>query len=89
MPAAILKLVTPTYPRIKDTLRPYRLWNAATRKHMPYRCYKHKRNAHNGALIDAWWELSVGESIEVVDVRYQKLLGTYTKRVGGVDYREG
>lgn len=78
--------VTP-YPRSRDTLRPFRLWDARARAPLRWRYYKHKAHAHNGALVEARWA-KVGTTIEVVDVRYGRMLGQYTRTVDSIAFLE-
>lgn len=70
------------YPRNKETSRPYRLWNAVEKCHMRWRCYKVKKNAHDGALIEISWA-KVGASIEVYDSRNGQMIGQYTMGADG------
>lgn len=62
----------------EEPKRPYRLWDPKNDKFLRSRNYKILRNAHLGALIEARWA-EVGVTIEVLDVRTQKLLGQYKR----------
>lgn len=74
-------------PRNKETVRPFRLWDAQLKHDLPHRYYKDKKRAHMGALIESRWS-EVGRTIEVYDVRYGKLLGQYTRRVDTIAFLE-
>jgi hypothetical protein len=76
-------------PVIKDTVRPYRLWNPQTGKQLAHRCFGYEERAQDKALIMARRELKTGQSIEVIDVRYGKLIGVYTRRVHFIDFHGG
>ena len=83
-----LKLVSDQrYPRIKETARPVRFWDSEAKRYRPWRYYKTAEKAHIGALVEAWFHSDVGVTIEVVDVRTGKLIGQYTSRTTGVDWR--
>lgn len=73
---------------IKDTVRPFRLYNTSTKKFFPHRCYKHLRNSHIGALIEARWG-KVGDVIEVVDVTVGKMVGQYRRNLHAVTFTKG
>lgn len=62
----------------EPTQRPYRLWNAVAKRDMRYRYYKIKRNALDGALLEARWA-KVGAVIEVYDCRTASHLGTFKR----------
>lgn len=54
------------YPvKVKDTQRPYRLWDSTGKKNLAHRCYATDRRAHDMALQLARWDLKVGQSLEV------------------------
>jgi len=74
---------------IRITHRPFRLYNAKTKKYMPWRCYKHFRNAHIGALIEARWAPHVGAVIEVVDVSKGRMVGQYRRGLTSVIFSKG
>ena len=76
-------------PIIKESVRPFRLWNPKTSSQVPHRCYSDERRAQDKALSIARWDLKVGESLEVIDVRGGKLLGVYTRRVHTIDFHGG
>jgi hypothetical protein len=66
--------------------RPYRLWDAKAKAPLRWRCYKHHRNAHNGALIECRWA-KIGVTIEVYNQETGRMLGQYTRHPTGVGYR--
>lgn len=72
------------YAKQRDTVRPYRLWDAKEKRNLRWRCYANKRNALIGALIETAM-LDIGKTVEVYDCRYQTLQGQFTKRVKHVD----
>lgn len=76
-------------PIIKDTQRPFRIWDPQEGRQMPHRCYSDERRAQDRALSLARWDLKVGQSLEVIDVRGGKLIGVYTRRVSSIDYAGG
>jgi len=65
--------------------RPFRLWNPKTGSHYPGRCYKYHRRAVIGALIECKWA-AIGTTIEVLDVRTGKMIGSYTRKVNSVAF---
>lgn len=71
-----------------DSQRPFRLWHEQRKKLMPWRCFKHHRNAVIGAMIEAKYECKVSESITVIDIRTGKDIGTYTRRINAVTFKE-
>lgn len=75
------------YPeKVKDTVRPFRLWDSAERKVVAHRCYATERRAHDMAFILLRWERKVGRAIEVIDIRFGRWLGTYVRRVNAVQF---
>ena len=74
------------YPRNRESQRPYRIWDAKERKALRWRCYLHRRNAHNGALLEARWA-AIGTALEVYDSRTGQLLGVYIRRVHTIDFK--
>lgn len=69
------------YPRLEEgqeTVRPYRLYDAVSKEMLRWRWYRHPRNAHLGALIEARWA-AVGTTIEVLDITTGALLGQYRR----------
>ena len=74
------------YPKSDGVKRPFRLWDAKAKKAMPWRNYKHRRNAHLGALVEARWS-KVGTCIEVYDATNGKLCGQYTRRLHTIDFQ--
>lgn len=69
----------------RDSVRPFRLWNAHERTQLRWRYYAGKHNAHIAALIETRWA-DVGVTIEVFDIRNGKLLGQYTRRLNTVAF---
>lgn len=64
--------------------RPFRLYNANTRTFLPWRFYRHLRNAHMGALVEVRWA-KVGTTLEVIDVSSgNHTRGSYTRGVNQV-----
>lgn len=61
---------------IEDPKRPFRLWDAVTNKHLPWRCFSNQRNAHMGALFECAWRPN-GAVLEVYDTTNGTLLGQY------------
>jgi hypothetical protein len=71
-------------PRVKDTTRPFRIWDSVERRAVRWRCYAIERNAHNSALALCRWE-SVGRTLEVVDIRTGRWLATYRRGLGSIE----
>lgn len=65
--------------------RPFRLWDANEKKHLPWKCYKIKRNAHINAMIECRYA-KVGVTIEVYNIDTGRLLGQYTRRANTVSF---
>lgn len=78
----------PKYPKGTGDKRPFRLWDAQAKKHMPHKSFAIKENAHMSALYECRWQ-EVGRCIEVYDRRNGKLLGQYTRKVNRIDFLEG
>lgn len=74
------------YPQTKDTVRPYRLWNANEKRNEPHRCYSTQRRALDSALLLVRWA-HVGVSLEVYDITTARWLGTYTRRVDSITFQ--
>jgi hypothetical protein len=72
----------------KDTVRPFRLWDAVNKCNLRWRYYSDPKRAHMGALIECRWS-PIGHTIEVYDARTGRLLGQYTRRVSSVQFTEG
>jgi len=72
----------------KETVRPFRLYDAVTKKYVRYRNYKVKDNAHIGALIQARWA-AVGTTLEVVNFHKGTLIGQYTRGVNDIKFLKG
>lgn len=67
---------------VADAPRPFRLWDANAKKHLPRRCYSVRINAHKAAL----WEAGIAKvatTIEVYDVRNGSLLSQFTRSPSG------
>ena len=71
-----------------DTKRPFRIYNATTKKFLPWRCYKHVRNAHMGAMVDCRWA-AVGHTLEVVDVSIMQMHGQYRRGTNDIKFFKG
>ena len=69
----------------EPSLRPYRLWDANAKRDMRWRYYKIKRNALDGALLEARWA-KVGTAIEVYDCRSAQHLGTFKRHVTTISF---
>ena len=67
------------------TKRPFRLM--VGKEFLRWRMYKYHRAAVIGALIEAKWA-KVGTTIEVIDVRNGKLIGSYTRTVNSVQFHK-
>lgn len=76
------------FPVNEESVRPFRLWDASKKHIIPYRAYKYPRKAHIGAFIEARFELKVGQTIEVFDIRVGELMGQYTRRIHTVAFTE-
>ena len=76
-------------PLVKESVRPFRMWNPQTKGQVPHRCYSDERRCHDKAMSIMRWDMKVGQSLEVIDVRYAKLLGTYTRRIDHIEFRGG
>jgi hypothetical protein len=70
-----------------DPVRPFRLWDPYKGAYLPWRCYSNKENAHVGAFRQVRWVKSIGHTIEVIDIRTMRVIGSYTLRVGNIDIR--
>ena len=71
--------VSAPYPVVPEVRRPFRIWNAKDKKHVPGRAYTHWRNAQDGALQIVRWG-KVGDAVEVYDVRTGRLIGQYVRK---------
>lgn len=81
-----MALTNNSYPHIPDdqeTVRPYRLYNAKTKKLIPYRHYKYPINGHKAAVLECGWA-PIGTVIELIDYSKGALLGVFRRRVDGV-----
>lgn len=70
----------------EESKRPFRMWHEQKKKLLPWRCFRHHRNAANGAWIAAKWECKDGESITLIDIRTWRELGTYTRHTHHVSF---
>lgn len=71
----------------RQTLRPYRLWDAHTQTQVMGRWYRWEENCHDAAVVICRRDTKVGRTLEVLDVHRAKLVATYTKRIGGIDIK--
>jgi hypothetical protein len=62
----------------RDTVRPFRVWDARERKLCVGRNYVDKQNAMDGALLMIRRQLC--ESLEVFDIRTGKLIAQYVRK---------
>ena len=76
------------YEKNEQTVRPFRLYNADTKKFQSHRCFKIKQNAHLGALMQIRWA-KVGTTLEVVDLSIGKMHGQYTRGVNDIKFLKG
>jgi hypothetical protein len=80
-------MVATPFPKIAETVRPFRLWDANAKHPVRYRYYSAAKRAHLGALIEARWG-AVGTVIEVYDARTAALLGQYRRTVSSVAFTD-
>lgn len=73
------------YPRDKETLRPFRIWDSQEKRNVPHRHYATLRRALDSALLLVRWS-KVGVTLEVYDLRTAKWLGTYARRVDSITF---
>jgi len=72
------------YPvRADVTRRPFRLWSG--KAELRWRYYADWRRAVNAAFIELKWS-PVGTVIEVIDIRFGKLLGQYRRGTQSVTF---
>jgi len=86
--ATNLKLVhtKDRYPdTVKDSVRPFRIWESQEKVNVPHRCYKTLRRALDSALLLVRWS-KVGVTLEVYDIRTAKWHGTYARRVDSITF---
>lgn len=81
---------TSPYPYRQDTVRPFRMWDTrggplGRGGTVPYRYYSDLNRCRIGALIEMKTR-SIGEVVEVIDVRIQKYHGAYKRTIKGVDF---
>lgn len=76
------------YPIHENSIkRPFRLWNPKTNEEYRWRYYSDWHRAVNGAFVELKWT-AVGTVIEVIDVRYGRLLGVYKRTVNSVTFHD-
>lgn len=75
------------YPKVRDTVRPFRLWNpqANPPRNVPHRYYATERRALDAALLLVRWE-KVGTTFEVYDCRRQHFIASYSRRVNTIAF---
>jgi len=66
--------------------RPYRLWDPQLNRNVPHRYFGDPKRTHMAALIECRWS-RVGFTIEVINSETGRLLGQYTRRVNGIEFR--
>ena len=74
-----------SYPKVEETKRPYRLWDAEAKEQMRWRYYSDPKRAHMGALIEARWA-KVGTTIKVFNAENGRLLGQYRRTANSVEF---
>jgi hypothetical protein len=79
-----LRIPPDDLPRIKDSPRPFRLWDSEAKKSVRWRCYTHELNAHNSALAICRWE-QMGRTLEVIDIRTGRWLATYKRGFNAIE----
>ena len=67
-----------------EAVRPFRLWNPQNNCYFAHRFYSNERRAIDHAYSILKWDLEIGQSVEVLDMRTAKWLATYTKRVKSI-----
>jgi hypothetical protein len=82
-----IKKDRPEIKKDRETLRPYRLWDAHKQVQLPGRCYRWLENCHDAAVVICRREAKIGRTIEVIDVTRAKLTATYTKKVNGIEIK--
>jgi len=81
-------MATTEITKDRDTLRPYRLWDAHKQTQIMGRWYRWEENCHDAAVVICRRDTKVGRTVEVLDVRRGKLIATYTKRIGGIQIKK-
>ena len=66
------------YPKSNGTVRPWRWWNPVKKKQYAGRNFSDPQRAKNGAVIECWNYLALGESIEVYNASTGRHIRTYT-----------
>lgn len=75
------------YPdAVKKTARPFRLWDSREKHMIPHRCYMLERSAHDAAYRILRWNGTMGETIEVIDIRVAAWRGTYVRRIDHIQF---
>lgn len=72
----------------KETVRPFRIYDAKKQEFLPHRCYSDARRASIGALIQVRWA-DVGSVYEVLDVHKGRLFGQYKRGVNDITFLKG
>jgi hypothetical protein len=67
--------------------RPFRLYNAVTKKNLPHRNFHYKNNAHNAALVETRWA-HVGSIFEVITTQ-GIMHGQYVRGVNDIKFFKG
>jgi len=70
---------------VRETSRPFRLWDSVRKKNVPYRYYGSARRALDGALLIVRWE-QVGRTLEVYNALTGQWLGTYKRGVNSIQF---
>ena len=63
----------------RDTLRPFRIYDAWEQKQVPGRWYIFEKSAERAAVVLAYESLKSGRTYEVLNVRNMTLRATYTR----------
>lgn len=71
----------------RDTLRPFRLWDAHLQSAIMGRWYRWEENAHDAAVVICRRDMKIRRTLEVLDVHRGKLIATYTRRVNGIEIK--
>src|SRR5689334_19158197 len=66
--------------------RPCRLWDAQGKRVIAHRYFADPKRTHMAALIECRWA-KIGTTIEVINSDTGRLLGQYTRRVNGIEFR--
>jgi hypothetical protein len=71
-----------SYPKNRDTVRPFRLWDAKNKVQMQWRNYAYSWSAIKGAWAEIQW-VKAGQSIEVFNTTNGQWIATFTRAPGG------